>query len=105
MRTFIFKHVRNASASLSVDAETLKVARATMANLVANCDDWAHQFDFDMDDADGLGSEDALDHIDEEFEEEDWDDDINDDLDEDTDWSDDGVAYRDDLYDDNKGYN
>jgi hypothetical protein len=104
MRTFIFKHVRNESASLSVDAETLKVARAAMANLVANCDDWAHQFDFDMDDADGLGSEDALDHIDEEFEEEDWDDDMNDDLDE-TDWSDDGVVYREDLYDDNKGYN
>ncbi len=101
MRTFIFKHVRNVSASVSVDAETLKAARASLENIVKDKDDWAHQFDFDMEDADGLGSEDALDHIEEDFEEEDWDEDDY----EDDDWSDDGVVYRDDLYDDNKGYN
>lgn len=101
MRTFIFKNTSNLSAALSVDAKDLKVARATMANLVANCDDWVHQFDFEMEEEEDAPYEDAMDHLSEDdFEEEDWDDE-----DEDySDLSDTGYPVREDT-DDGMGYN
>jgi hypothetical protein len=101
MRTFIFKNT-SMSASLSVDAKDLKAARGLVATIVADTGDWAHQFDFDMEEGlDDAPYEDAMDHLSEDdFEEEDWDDE-----DEDySDLSDTGYPVRED-YDDGMGYN
>lgn len=103
MRTYIFKNIENESVTLAVNALSEKVATAVMANTVRDNTLWDLQYDFEMEDlTDDFigGSDDAMDHIDEDVDLDDWDEDDDEFFDTDT-----GVLYREDLGDDGRGYN